>query len=142
MNWNLVQSTYFLIAIVVLAWGFAMLPFVRNMFGGISDSYVRSQMNQIQAEMVFMDRVEKGGFDRMCHFGRVGQIVNALVEENSGYTSCRTNKPENTEMIVCSGLRDQSYYCVDSRGVVCNLYQVPKNGYQCKNLTSLLIFSS
>lgn len=136
MNYYKTETTYFIMFILMMAVSFSAMPFITNALSDYSDSYVRSQMKKIQGEMLFID-VKAGEYDRICYYGKTGLVINELVQERNNYVSCRTNKPQNTQALVCAGLKGGSYYCVDSAGVSCEVFNEPTEVYRCKNLAQL-----
>ena len=133
MNYYLVQSHYFLIFFIIMSLTFSAVPFVESAFSDISDNYVKSQMKRIQGEMFFYQQ-EKASFKNSCASGTIGLLVRDLVQEHGKYVSCRTNKPIDSHMIVCTQLKSTTYNCVDSSGSMCEVAHKPNYEYECKNL--------
>jgi hypothetical protein len=133
MNYYKLQTTYFLIFILIASLALAVIPAVSNTMNNYSDSYVKSQMNKIQGEMMFIS-IKRNEYYLLCTSGQTGLIINDLVKEYGKYVSCRTNKPKNTEAMMCASLKSGSYYCVDSGGVSCEVFTEPTDVYKCKNL--------
>ncbi len=133
MNYYKTETTYFLVFILIAVTSFAAIPFMVDSLNSYSDSYIRSQINKIQAEMLFID-IKKGEYDKLCYTGETGNIISDLINENSKYISCRTNKPNHSKAIICAQLKVGSYYCADSIGVTCYVYNEPIHSYSCKNI--------
>ena len=112
---------------------FAALPIMKNSFADASDSYIRSQMDRIQSEMLFVEQ-RTGAFRNTCTSGAVGGIVSSIIQENNGSFRCRTNKPIDSQMIVYAELKSGEYYCVDSAGISCQISIEPQSGFSCKEL--------
>lgn len=133
MNYYLFQSKFFIVFIAIAAMSFAAIPFMKNSFADASDSYIKSQMDRIQSEMLFIDQ-RKGVFKNVCTSGAVGGIVSTIIQENSKIVRCRTNKPIDSQMIVYAQLKSGQYYCVDSYGISCEISTEPRSGFRCKDL--------
>lgn len=133
MNYYVFQSKFFIVFVAIAAMAFAALPFMKHSFSDTSDTYIRSQMDRISGEMLFIER-RAGVFDHTCTKGAIGNILNDVIQEYGRSTVCRTNPPKNSEMIVYTQLHSGEYYCVDSLGVSCEISYEPKKGFRCKDL--------
>ena len=112
--------------------GFAAIPFMKNSFADVSDTYIMNQMNHIQSEMLFID-AKRGVFTNACTQGVVGVIVQDVIQ-NTDSVRCKTNPPSNSQMIVCAGIKNNHFYCVDYLGISCELSSEPKDGFRCKDV--------
>ncbi len=131
MNYNLVQTTYFLIFIVIATTFIIAIPHVKTSLADASDAYATSQMKRIQAEMFFAEQ-KRGSFQHACYSGSIGVLVQDLISEYGKKVICRTNNTYS-EMIVYVELRAGDFFCVDSRGVSCNTAIEPRGGFSCKD---------
>lgn len=130
MNYYRVQSTYFLIFITISAIAFVAIPFVRDAFTNISDTYIKAQMNRIRSEM-FLGYRGAGSFDHTCYVGTTGDIIRDLIDEYGRKVVCHTNHPKNSEMFVYIELHSGEFYSVDSLGGSCQTIDEPVIGFQC-----------
>ncbi|MFT6361466.1 MAG: hypothetical protein ACJA2Z_000458 [Candidatus Paceibacteria bacterium] len=132
MNYYKVQSTYFLIFIVISFMAFAAVPAMKSTFSGASDSFVKARMNHIQGEMFFVNQ-GRGSFSATCYDGVIASIIEDLIQEYGKKVVCRTNKPYDSKMFIYVELRSGEFYCVDSEGVTCAHISEPGTQFQCKD---------
>jgi hypothetical protein len=132
MNYNLVNTTYFLIFVIIAATAFAAIPAMKTSFADVSDTYVKSQISRIQGEMFFMEQT-KGNFKNACFTGEIGLLVQDMINEYGEHVVCRTNS-DYSKMIVYAKLRAGDYLAVDSAGITCNTSYELKNNFSCKGL--------
>jgi hypothetical protein len=130
MNFNLLQTTYFLIFIIIAVTLYVVTPVLYTSFNDASDTYARSQIQRIQGEMFFVEQ-KRGSFQHACYTGNIGGLVQDLIKEYGKKVVCRTND-DNSQMIVYAELRNGGYYCVDSFGVSCEINHEPSKGFSCK----------
>lgn len=130
MNYYLFQSKFFIIFIAIAAMAFAAIPFMKNSFADVSDSYIKNQINYIQGEILFID-IKEGAFDNLCTQGEIGKIVNDVVQ-NSIAVKCLVNPPINNKIMICAQLKTAYHYCVDYLGTSCELAQTPSSGFSCR----------
>lgn len=123
---------YFLIFLIIAASAYAAMPFVQNTFRDISDTYVRSQMQRVQSEVLFLS-ARNHNFRHVCFEGIIHETLKDIIQGHSKYTSCRSNIPEYSELIICSYLKSGRYLCVDGIGISCEITFEP-SGYQCRNI--------
>lgn len=129
MNYYLVQTQYFLIFIIVGCLALSALPVLRHSFAQASDGYVQSQLKQIQGEMFFVS-----DFAHTCYVGPVGSLVTELYRDSKRKIMCRTNTPENSEILVCGELDGGAFHCIDGKGTSCEIAYEPASGYNCKDI--------
>lgn len=133
MNYYLVQSKFFIIFIAISAMAFSAIPFVRNSFADVSDTYVRSQLDRLQSEMLLI-KSKQENFKGSCTTGNVNGIVIDLIKNDVSKMICKTNSPIYSKMMTCAQLKNRNYYCVDSSGVICEVAGAIQNGYACKEI--------
>lgn len=132
MNNYFSLNHYCFIFIVLAAFAYTATPVVQETMRDISDSYVRSQMKKVQGEVLFLNTRHQN-FSNVCYEGIISTTLKDIVQGYSKYISCRTNKPEYSQLMICSLLKSGEYICIDGQGVRCEIYFEP-NGYQCKNI--------
>lgn len=133
MNYYVFQSKFFIVFIAIAAMAFAAVPMMKNSFADVSDSYIRSKMNLIKAEMMFIDRTSHS-FKMACESNAIDNAIANIISENTQLIVCNANTPLYTEMIVYAKLKSGNYYAVDSHGVSCELASEPHSGFNCKDL--------
>ena len=133
MNYYRVQSTYFLMFILISAIAFVAVPVMKDSFSSISDSYVKSQMKRIQTEMFFIDQ-GRGSFRHTCYTGSVGIIIRDLIQEYGKKVVCRTDKPLDSKVFIYVELRSGAFLSVDYLGVSCEYPLEPSTVFSCKEL--------
>ncbi|MDD3694152.1 MAG: hypothetical protein PHC89_02065 [Candidatus Pacebacteria bacterium] len=134
MNYYRFQTKTFLLIIAVVAMFVFAVPHVKVLFQETSDMYTKSLMNQIQGEIFFLDHGD-GSFKNTCYTGNVGSIVQDIIQEYGKEVICQTNPPQDSQILICTKLRNGSYYCVDGAGVSCELMYSPnRSSFFCKNL--------
>jgi len=131
MNYNLVQTTYFLIFIIIAVTAYIVTPVMYSSFTDASDLYAQSKINTIRGEMFFAQQ-KRGSFQYACYSGPIGILVQDLVAEYSRRIVCRTNT-DDSEMIVYTQLRSGEYYCIDSAGFSSSTYREPGIEFTCKD---------
>ena len=131
MNYYLVQTTYFLVFVLMAVAAYVLTPVFQSSFADASDDYAKSQITRIQGEMLFINS-RRGVFSQVCTTGVIGELVQDLIAEYGRKVVCRTNN-DDSKMIVYAELRSGSHYCVDSQGVSCNLQLEPLDGFNCKD---------
>lgn len=129
MNYYLVQTKYFLIFIVIGSLSLSALPFLKQSFNEISHIQVQSDLARIQSEIFFLD-----DFSGSCYSGNVGTIIAELYKSSKGNAVCRTNPPQNSQIVVCGELEAGRVQCIDGQGVRCEFPYTPASGYSCKDL--------
>lgn len=133
MNYYKLQTTYFIVFIALGLSAIIAIPMVTNSLNDFSDSYAMNEMKKIQSEMIFHS-ARNGQLHRLCYEGRVGGLISELIKEHGEFVSCNSNTPQNTAVIVCSQLKNKSYFCVDSAGISCQVYNNPSGKFLCKSL--------
>lgn len=129
MNYYLVQTKYFLVFIIIFSSMLSALPSIQRAFDRISYIYTQSTLKRIQAELFFVS-----DFTNSCYNGNIGMIVRELYNYSDGKMVCRTNSPENSQIVVCSELEVGRYRCIDAAGLTCEFPYAPASGYSCKEL--------
>jgi len=133
MNYYIFESKFFIIFIAISAMAFSAIPFMRNSFADVSDSYVISQLNRLQSEML-LTKTKEGTFKNSCITGNVNGIVIDLIKNDVSKMICKTNSPLFSKMMTCALLKNRNYYCVDSSGVTCEVAGYIHSGYACKEI--------
>jgi len=131
MNYYLVQTTYFLVFVLIGVSTYVVTPIAQSLFSSVSDDYAKSQITRIQGEMLFIDG-RRGNFQGLCTTGVVGELVQDLIREYGKKVVCRTND-DKSAMIVYAQLRSGDYYCADSRGASCRTHREPHDSFSCKD---------
>lgn len=130
MNYNLVQTTYFLIFTIIAVTLYIVTPVLYSSFSDASDTYARSQIRHIQGEIFFID---SGYTTRsVCYSGGVGDLVQDLIEEYGKKVVCRVDS-DRAQMIVYAQLRNGNYHMVGGDGVSCDTQREPTNIFRCKD---------
>lgn len=131
MNYNLLQTTYFLIFTIIAVTLYIVTPVLYASFSDVSDTYARSQLQRIQGEMFFVE--ESTLSQQTCYTGNLGELIQDLINEYGKKVVCRVNS-QTSEMIVYAELRSGQFHATDSHGVSCDSPQEPSGVFRCKDL--------
>ena len=131
MNYNILQTTYFLIFTIIAVTLYIVTPVMYASFSDASDTYARSQLQRIQGEMFFIEKSKLS--QQSCYVDILGGLVQDLINEYGKKVVCRFNT-QTSEMIVYAELRSGKFHAIDSYGVSCDIPQEPVGKFRCKDL--------
>ncbi|MAQ77060.1 hypothetical protein CL684_00815 [Candidatus Campbellbacteria bacterium] len=132
MNNFRVGSTYFLIFILGAALFAALLPTSLRMYRSYNESAVKSSIQRIQAEILFMN-IRNGQFQNTCTEAETIDLTNEL-RAKAKSVACNINPPAYNKILICGEYSKGHYYCADAAGVTCQTKIVYREALSCKDV--------